>query len=73
MDIRKLWDTNTEETSAYKGVCDVYGAEHLARLIGSFLLMVRSIFSSTRADQSLQSRFQTFWLRPTWTNSQCRA
>lgn len=34
MDVRKLWD-NAEENSEYKNVCDVYGAEHLARLIGS--------------------------------------
>lgn len=34
MDVRKLWD-NAEENSQYKNVCDVYGAEHLARLIGS--------------------------------------
>lgn len=34
MDVRKLWDSNTEENSGYKSVCDVYGAEHLARLIG---------------------------------------
>lgn len=33
MDIRKLWD-NADESSQYKNVCDVYGAEHLARLIG---------------------------------------
>jgi hypothetical protein len=32
--VRKLWD-NAEENSQYKNVCDVYGAEHLARLIGS--------------------------------------
>lgn len=34
MDVRKLWD-NAEENPQYKNVCDVYGAEHLARLIGS--------------------------------------
>lgn len=35
MDIRKLWD-NPQENAEYKNVCDVYGAEHLARLIGTF-------------------------------------
>lgn len=33
MDTRKLWD-HPEENSEYTNVCDVYGAEHLARLIG---------------------------------------
>lgn len=51
MDIRKLWDNNTDEASAYKGVCDVYGAEHLARLIGMFLPMVRSVYYSALANQ----------------------
>lgn len=37
MDIRKLWDTNTDGSAEYKSVCDVYGAEHLARLIGKSL------------------------------------
>jgi hypothetical protein len=36
MDVRKLWD-NADEKSEYKSVCDVYGAEHLARLIGEFM------------------------------------
>lgn len=34
MDIRKLWE-NTEANPEITNVCDVYGAEHLARLIGS--------------------------------------
>lgn len=34
MDLRKLWDNNTDQDSNIKSVCDVYGAEHLARLIG---------------------------------------
>jgi hypothetical protein len=34
MDVRKLWD-DADEESKYKNVCDVYGAEHLARLIGN--------------------------------------
>lgn len=33
MDVRKLWDS-VDDKSEYKSVCDVYGAEHLARLIG---------------------------------------
>lgn len=33
MENRKLWDT-ADQSSEYKSVCDVYGAEHLARLIG---------------------------------------
>lgn len=35
MDMRKLWD-NANANSEYKNVCDVYGAEHLARLIGTY-------------------------------------
>ena len=38
IDVRKLWD-NAEEGSKYKNVCDVYGAEHLARLIGKSTAM----------------------------------
>lgn len=38
MDVRKMWDTNNEENSEYKSVCDVYGAEHLARLISMLVL-----------------------------------
>ena len=33
MDIRKLWEKQ-EQDAEYHNVCDVYGAEHLARLIG---------------------------------------
>lgn len=33
MDLRKMWE-NAESDSVTKTVCDVYGAEHLARLIG---------------------------------------
>lgn len=39
MDLRKLWD-NPEEKAEHKNVCDVYGAEHLARLIGTYLDLV---------------------------------
>lgn len=34
MDVRKLWDTSSDQSTEYKNVCDVYGAEHLARLLG---------------------------------------
>lgn len=33
MDVRKLWD-NAEQSSGYNSSSDVYGAEHLARLLG---------------------------------------
>jgi mortality factor 4-like protein 1 len=33
MELKKLWE-NTESDPEYTNVCDVYGAEHLARLIG---------------------------------------
>lgn len=53
MDVRKLWD-NADDKSQYKNVCDVYGAEHLARLIG--------IFASSHVDFAVltwsQSLFQ---------------
>lgn len=45
MDLRKLWD-NADENAQYKSVCDVYGAEHLARLIGS--LSRSSCFQSSQ-------------------------
>jgi mortality factor 4-like protein 1 len=34
MEMKKLWE-NTESNPEYTNVCDVYGAEHLARLIGT--------------------------------------
>lgn len=39
MEMRKLIDS--EEDTLHKSVCDIYGAEHLARLIGmhSFLVV----------------------------------
>jgi len=68
MEIRKLWDTNTEENAQYKNVCDVYGAEHLARLIGNFNASGTHMpsFSLTRP---LQYLCPTSWHRPTWTSS----
>ena len=38
MDVRKLWDN--PDKSEYKSVCDVYGAEHLARLIGESRMLL---------------------------------
>ncbi|KJK91219.1 hypothetical protein H633G_04967 [Metarhizium anisopliae BRIP 53284] len=55
MDLRKLWD-NVESTK-YKSVCDVYGAEHLSRLL-----------AQTNMDQQSVSRLReeigkfTVWL-----------
>ncbi|OAQ80247.1 histone acetylase complex subunit [Purpureocillium lilacinum] len=64
MEIRKLWDTNTEENAQYKNVCDVYGAEHLARLIVS----LPDLLAQTNMDQQSVSRLReeigkfTVWL-----------
>lgn len=33
MDVKQTWE-NADEKSEIKNVCDAYGAEHLARLIG---------------------------------------
>lgn len=33
MDIKQMWE-NTDDKSDIKNVCDAYGAEHLARLLG---------------------------------------
>ncbi|GFP52647.1 chromatin modification-related protein eaf3 [Trichoderma asperellum] len=63
MDVRKLWD-NAEENSQYKNVCDVYGAEHLARLIVS----LPELLAQTNMDQQSVSRLReeigkfTSWL-----------
>ncbi|OAA71059.1 histone acetylase complex subunit [Akanthomyces lecanii RCEF 1005] len=63
MDIRKLWD-NPEENAEYKTVCDVYGAEHLARLIVS----LPELLAQTNMDQQSVSRLReeigkfTVWL-----------
>ncbi|KAF4584393.1 hypothetical protein GQ602_005766 [Ophiocordyceps camponoti-floridani] len=64
MAIRKLWDNSTEETSEYKSVSDVYGAEHLARLIVS----LPELLAQTNMDQQSVSRLReevgkfTVWL-----------
>ncbi|PHH60520.1 hypothetical protein CDD81_1567 [Ophiocordyceps australis] len=64
MDLQKLWDTDTTENSEYKGVCDVYGAEHLARLIVS----LPELLAQTNMDQQSVSRLReeigkfTVWL-----------
>ncbi|TQV95057.1 histone acetylase complex subunit [Cordyceps javanica] len=63
MDIRKLWD-NPEENAEYKNVCDVYGAEHLARLVVS----LPELLAQTNMDQQSVSRLReeigkfTVWL-----------
>ncbi|KFA78958.1 hypothetical protein S40288_00647 [Stachybotrys chartarum IBT 40288] len=64
MDLRKLWDNNTEQDSNIKSVCDVYGAEHLARLIVS----LPELLAQTNMDQQSVSRLReeigkfTVWL-----------
>jgi hypothetical protein len=72
MDVRKLWD-NTD-SSEYKSVCDVYGAEHLARLIGTYhrpLHLPQPVpRSPAHASQFLSPNF---WPRQTWISSPCRA
>ncbi|KAK1242141.1 hypothetical protein MKX07_000127 [Trichoderma sp. CBMAI-0711] len=63
MDLRKLWD-NADENAQYKSVCDVYGAEHLARLIVS----LPELLAQTNMDQQSVSRLReeigkfTSWL-----------
>ncbi|KFH48740.1 Chromatin modification-related protein-like protein [Hapsidospora chrysogenum ATCC 11550] len=63
MDMRKLWDNNDDQ-SQYKNVCDVYGAEHLARLIVS----LPELLAQTNMDQQSVSRLReemgkfTMWL-----------
>ncbi|KAM3533463.1 hypothetical protein MY4038_003249 [Beauveria bassiana] len=63
MDIRKLWD-NPDENAEYKNVCDVYGAEHLARLVVS----LPELLAQTNMDQQSVSRLReeigkfTVWL-----------
>ncbi|KAK7422096.1 Esa1p-associated factor [Neonectria punicea] len=63
MDVRKLWE-NAEENSEIKSVCDVYGAEHLARLIVS----LPELLAQTNMDQQSVSRLReevgkfTVWL-----------
>ncbi|RDA94893.1 hypothetical protein CP533_4324 [Ophiocordyceps camponoti-saundersi (nom. inval.)] len=54
MNFRTLWDNNTEETSQYKSVSDVYGAEHLARLIVS----LPELLAQTNMDQQSVSRLR---------------
>ncbi|EXU99564.1 acetyltransferase complex component [Metarhizium robertsii] len=62
MDLRKLWD-NVESTK-YKSVCDVYGAEHLSRL----LVSLPELLAQTNMDQQSVSRLReeigkfTVWL-----------
>ncbi|EEU46354.1 uncharacterized protein NECHADRAFT_59995 [Fusarium vanettenii 77-13-4] len=53
MDLRKMWE-NAESESAAKTVCDVYGAEHLARLIVS----LPELLAQTNMDQQSVSRLR---------------
>lgn len=61
--MRKLWETEPEE-STYEGASDVYGAEHLARLIVS----LPELLAQTNMDQQSVSRLReevgkfTVWL-----------
>ncbi|KAH7156930.1 MRG-domain-containing protein [Dactylonectria macrodidyma] len=63
MDVRKSWD-NADDNSEVKGVCDVYGAEHLARL----LVSLPELLAQTNMDQQSVSRLReevgkfTVWL-----------
>jgi mortality factor 4-like protein 1 len=63
MDVRKLWES-PEKTAEAKSVCDVYGAEHLARLIVS----LPELLAQTNMDQQSVSRLReeigkfTVWL-----------
>ncbi|KAM5362995.1 hypothetical protein ACJZ2D_012269 [Fusarium nematophilum] len=63
MDVRKLWE-NAESGSETKTVCDVYGAEHLARLIVS----LPELLAQTNMDQQSVTRLReeigkfTVWL-----------
>ncbi|KHO01846.1 keratinolytic protein [Metarhizium album ARSEF 1941] len=62
IELRKLWDN--VESPEYKSVCDVYGAEHLARLIVS----LPELLAQTNMDQQSVSRLReeigkfTVWL-----------
>ncbi|ENH68672.1 Chromatin modification-related protein eaf3 [Fusarium oxysporum f. sp. cubense race 1] len=53
MDLKKLWE-NTEANPEITNVCDVYGAEHLARLIVS----LPELLAQTNMDQQSVSRLR---------------
>ncbi|KAI1056213.1 hypothetical protein LB507_001740 [Fusarium sp. FIESC RH6] len=53
MEMKKLWE-NTESNPEYTNVCDVYGAEHLARLIVS----LPELLAQTNMDQQSVSRLR---------------
>ncbi|KAM0348074.1 hypothetical protein ACHAPU_004577 [Fusarium lateritium] len=53
MDVKKLWE-NTETNPEITTVCDVYGAEHLARLIVS----LPELLAQTNMDQQSVSRLR---------------
>ncbi|KAH6606719.1 hypothetical protein Trco_005872 [Trichoderma cornu-damae] len=69
MDVRKLWD-NAEENAQYKNVCDVYGAEHLARLIVS----LPELLAQTNMDQQSVSRLrEEIGKFTTWLGRNCES
>ncbi|PNP54235.1 hypothetical protein THARTR1_05442 [Trichoderma harzianum] len=69
MDVRKLWD-NADENSQYKNVCDVYGAEHLARLIVS----LPELLAQTNMDQQSVSRLrEEIGKFTTWLGRNCQS
>ncbi|CAG9944248.1 unnamed protein product [Clonostachys rosea f. rosea IK726] len=53
MEVRKLWE-NAEENAQIRNVCDVYGAEHLARLI----VTLPELLAQTNMDQQSVSRLR---------------
>ncbi|KAI6762877.1 hypothetical protein HG530_008857 [Fusarium avenaceum] len=53
MDLKKLWE-NTDANTEITNVCDVYGAEHLARLIVS----LPELLAQTNMDQQSVSRLR---------------
>ncbi|KAH6966294.1 Esa1p-associated factor [Fusarium poae] len=53
MEMKKLWE-NTDSDPEYTNVCDVYGAEHLARLIVS----LPELLAQTNMDQQSVSRLR---------------
>lgn len=69
MEMKKLWE-NTESNPEYTNVCDVYGAEHLARLIGT---STPDFLQISLTDLSRKCLSLSCWRRPTWISSPCHA
>ncbi|KAM0409038.1 hypothetical protein ACHAPD_011200 [Fusarium lateritium] len=71
MEMKKLWE-NTDSDPEYTNVCDVYGAEHLARLIGmstpdfsrrlltdlALIVSLPELLAQTNMDQQSVSRLR---------------